>query len=80
MSGANHRGFDWKEIAEVLHIAGVSSRLTFLREIRGLMVHKEESDSDSVKPGELPDKRGEKLLLNVVASLPRLGTKRTRKR
>jgi len=60
MSGADCRGFDWKEIAEVLHIAGVSSRMTFLQEIRGLMVHEEESNSDRVKPDRLPDERTRK--------------------
>jgi hypothetical protein len=80
MSGADRRGFDWKEIAEVLQIAGVSSRVTFLQEIRGLMVHKEESNSDGVKPDKLPDERGEKLFLNVGASLRRQADESSRKR
>ncbi len=80
MPGADRRGFDWKEIAEVLQIAGVSSRVTFLHEIRGLVVHKEESNSDSVKPDKLPDERGEKLFLNVVSSLRRRRPDRSRKR
>jgi hypothetical protein len=80
MSAADRRGFDWKEIAGVLHIAGVSSRVTFLRRIQGLMVHREESDSDKVKPHELLDKRGEKPFLNVVASLRRQSDKRRRER
>jgi hypothetical protein len=80
MSDADRRGFYWKEIAGALHIAGVSSRATFLREIQGLMVHKQESNSANVKPHKSPDKRGERLFLNVVSSLRRRGLKRRRKR
>ena len=90
MSGADRRGFDWKEIASVLHTAGGSSRMTFWREVRRLrtknverhprtMFHKEESDSDNVKPDKLPDKHGEKLLSTVFLSLRRRDDKRRRK-
>jgi hypothetical protein len=36
MAGADRRGFDWKEIAEVLHISGVSARMIFWREVQRL--------------------------------------------
>jgi len=60
MSGVDHRGFDWKEIAEVLHISGVSARATFSREVQRLraktvdtppraIIHQQESDSVGVK-------------------------------
>ena len=90
MSGADRRGFDWKEIAGVLHIAGVSSRVTFGREVQRLsatnidrqphtIVQKEGSDSDNVKPEELSNKRGEELLSTVFLSLRRRRDKRRRK-
>lgn len=74
----------------MLHIAGVSARVTFGREVQRLrarnvdrqprtILHKEGSDSDSVKPDKLPDKRGEKLLSTVFLSLRRRGDKRRRK-
>ena len=34
MFGAHHRGFDWKEIAEVLHITRAMARATFWQEIK----------------------------------------------
>ena len=34
MLGAHSRGFDWKEIAEVLHITRAAARATFWREIK----------------------------------------------
>ena len=60
MSGADRRGFDWKEIAEVLYISGVSARVIFWREVQRLrdktldsqpraMIHQQESDSVRVK-------------------------------
>jgi hypothetical protein len=60
MSGADCREFDWKEIAEVLRISGVSARATFSREVQRLraktvdtqpraIIHQQESDSVSVK-------------------------------
>jgi hypothetical protein len=60
MSGMDRRGFDWKEIAEVLHISGVSARMIFWREVHRLraktvnsqprtIIHQQESDSVSVK-------------------------------
>jgi hypothetical protein len=60
MSGADRRGFDWKEIAEVLHFSGVSARVTFWREVQRLrakpvdsqpraIIHQQESDSVRVK-------------------------------
>jgi hypothetical protein len=33
MSGADHRGFDWKEVAEVLRTSRVVARAAFWREI-----------------------------------------------
>ena len=36
MYGADGRGFDWKEIAEVLHITRVMDRSTFWRQIKKL--------------------------------------------
>jgi hypothetical protein len=87
MSGADSRGFDWKEIAGVLHIAGVSSRVTFWRAVQRLstenvdrerptIVQKEGADSHNVKPEKLPSKRGEKLLSTGLLSLPRRRDKR----
>jgi hypothetical protein len=60
MSGADRRGFDWKEIAEVLYISGVSARVIFWREVQHLraktvdsqpraIIHQQESDSVRVK-------------------------------
>jgi hypothetical protein len=60
MSRVDHRGFDWKEIAEVLHISGVSARVIFWREVQCLRsetadrqpratIHQQESDSVRVK-------------------------------
>jgi hypothetical protein len=90
MSGADGRGFDWKEIAGVLHIAGVSSGVTFEREVQSLgaknidrqphtIVQTEGSDSDNVKPEKLPSKRGEQLLSTACLSLRRRRDKRGRK-
>jgi hypothetical protein len=74
----------------VLHIAGVSSRVTFWREVQRLraknvdrgartILHNAGSDSESVKPDKLPDKHGEKLLSTAFLSLRRRGDKRRRK-
>jgi hypothetical protein len=60
MSRVDRRGFDWKEIAGVLHISGVSPRVIFWREVQRLrdktldsqpraMIHQQESDSVRVK-------------------------------
>ena len=89
MSGADRRGFDWKEIAGVLHIAGVSSRVAFWREVQRLSIknidrqprtiQNERTDSDSVKPDKLPGKRGEEILSTVFLNLRRRGNKRRKK-
>jgi len=34
MSGGCRRGFDWKEVAEVLHMTRAAARATFWREIK----------------------------------------------
>ena len=34
MSGTHRRGFEWKEIAEVLHMTRALARATFWREIK----------------------------------------------
>jgi hypothetical protein len=34
MFGAHRRGFDWKEIAKVLHVTRAVARATFWREIK----------------------------------------------
>jgi len=63
MFGTHRRGFDWKEIAEVLHITRVVSRATFWREIKrsrsksveaqpSAIVSQGESDSDTLKLGK----------------------------
>ena len=63
MFGARHRGFDWKEIAKVLHITRAVARATFWREIKrsrsksveaqpSAIVIKDESDSHAMKPGK----------------------------
>jgi hypothetical protein len=63
MFGTYHRGFDWKEIAEVLHITRAVARATFWREInrsRSKSVEAQppatviqgESDSDTLKLGK----------------------------
>jgi hypothetical protein len=60
MSRVDRRGFDWKEIAEVLHISGVSARVILWRKVQRLraktvdsqpraIIHQQESDSVSVK-------------------------------
>jgi hypothetical protein len=84
MSGADRRGFDWKEIAGVLHIAGVSSRVTFWRAVQRLSTKNVDrqphtivqEDSHNVKPEKLPSKRGEKLPSTVFLSLRRRRDKR----
>ena len=63
MLGAHSRGFDWKEITEVLHITRAAARATFWREIkrsRSKSVKaqppatgiQDESDSDTRKLGK----------------------------
>jgi len=63
MFGTHRRGFDWKEIAEVLHITRAVSRATFWREIKRsrskgveaqppAIVSQGESDSDTLKLGK----------------------------
>jgi hypothetical protein len=63
MLGAHSRGFDWKEIAEVLHITRAAARATFWREIKRsrsktveaqppAIVSHGESDSDTLKLGK----------------------------
>lgn len=90
MSGADRRGFDWKEIAGVLHIAGVLAREAFGREVQRLgarsvdrqpctTLQKKGSDSDNVKPDQLPDKDGEKLFSTMFLSLRRRRDKRRKK-
>jgi hypothetical protein len=60
MSGADRGGFEWKQIAEVLHLSEVSARRTFSEEIQRLLaeavdrqpraiVHRQESDSIGAK-------------------------------
>jgi hypothetical protein len=60
MFGAHRRGFDWKEIAEVLHVTRSVGRATFWREIKRsrsksvatqppATVIRDESDSDAQK-------------------------------
>jgi len=90
MSGADRRGFDWKEIAGVLHISGVSSCVTFWREVQRLTAknvdgeprtipHKEGSDSDSVKPDELSRQTRRKAFFNRVPESAATGKKQRRK-
>jgi hypothetical protein len=63
MFGAHRRGFDWKEIAEVLHMTRAVARATFWREIKRsrsksiegqppATVIQNESDSDTMKLGK----------------------------
>ena len=58
MFGARRRGFDWKEIAKVLHVTRAVARATFWREIKRsrsksveaqppAIVIQDESDSDA---------------------------------
>jgi len=58
MFGAHRRGFDWKEIANVLHVTRAMARATFWREIKRsrsksveaqppATVIQDESDSDT---------------------------------
>ena len=60
MFGAHRRGFDWKEIAKVLHMTRAVARATFWREIKRsrsksvaaqppATVIQDESDSDNQK-------------------------------
>lgn len=46
MLGAHRRGFDWKEIAEVLHMTRAVTRSTFWREIKRTKSKKVEAQSD----------------------------------
>jgi hypothetical protein len=86
MSGTDRRGFDWKEIAETLHVTGVTAHVTFWREVQRLrsksvdrrlpaIAHREESESDGENPDRLPGMRGQELLSNVLVGLPRQGDK-----
>ncbi|MGD1082272.1 MAG: hypothetical protein ABR881_28475 [Candidatus Sulfotelmatobacter sp.] len=63
MFGAFRRGFDWKEIAKVLHVTRVVARATFWREIKRsrlksveaqppATVIQDESDSNAAKRGK----------------------------
>jgi len=63
MFGAHRRGFNWKEIAKVLHLTRAVARATFWTEIRRSRsksvaaqppanVIQDESDSDAPKPGK----------------------------
>jgi len=63
MFGAHRRGFDWKEIAKVLHLTRAVARATFWREIKRsrpksveaqppASVTQDESDSDALKLGK----------------------------
>ncbi len=63
MFGTHRRGFEWKEIAEVLHITRAVARATFWREIKRsrsksvgaqppAIVTQGESDSDTLKLGK----------------------------
>jgi hypothetical protein len=63
MFGAHRRGFDWKEIAKVLHVTRAVARATFWREIKrsrsksvkaqpNAMVIQDESDPDARKLGK----------------------------
>ena len=63
MLGAHSRGFDWKEIAEVLHITRAAARATFWREIKRSRSktievqppapgRQNENDSDTLKPAK----------------------------
>ena len=63
MLGPHSRGFDWKEIAEALHITRAAARATFWREIKrsrsksvkaqppATVIH-DENDSDQAKHGK----------------------------
>jgi hypothetical protein len=48
MSGAHHRGFAWKEVAEVLHITRAAARVTFWREIKSSRSKKGESPPPAI--------------------------------
>ena len=61
MFGAHRRGFNWKEIAKVLHVDRAVARATFSREIKrsrskrvaakpAATVIQDERDSDTLKP------------------------------
>ena len=87
MSGTDRRGFDWKEIAEALHVTGVTAHVTFWREVQRLrskgvdrrppaIVLKEESESDSETADRLSGKRGHKLRSNPLVNLPRQAANR----
>ncbi len=60
MFGAHRRGFNWKEIAKVLHVTRAVARATFWRELKrsrsksveaqpSAIVIQDESDSDTPK-------------------------------
>jgi hypothetical protein len=63
MFGAQRRGFDWKEVADVLHMTRAVARATLWREIKRsgskkgesqppAIVIQGEADSDAVKRGK----------------------------
>jgi|CZKY01.1.fsa_nt_gi hypothetical protein len=66
MFGTHRRGFDWKEIAEVLHITRAVARATFWRENQTLEVEKCRSPaSGDCHPGRW---KAKSILLNAVGT------------
>ncbi len=49
MFGTHRRGFDWKEIAEVLHMTRTVARATFWREIRHSRSKKDEARPSAIR-------------------------------
>jgi len=50
MFGAHHRRFDWKEIAEVLHMTRAVARATFWREIKRSRSKRVEAQPPAIVP------------------------------
>jgi hypothetical protein len=61
MSGTNHRGFDWNEIAQVLHMTRAVAQATFWREIKRLRPKRVETASTALVVGEERDSEPLKL-------------------
>jgi hypothetical protein len=58
MFGARCRGFDWKEVAEVLHLPRGGARASFWNEIRRSSLKPKEAQSPSIV---IQEKRGPEL-------------------
>lgn len=68
MFGRHRRGFDWKEIAEVLHVSRAVTRAAFWREIKRSRSTKTTASSSAIATQEERDRD--------TVKLPKPGTSR----